>query len=269
MAAVLARREVLAKLRLTPIEARALVMLLRRRSVIVEPSVVIRQSRDPADDKFLECAVAGGAHCLVSADADLLVLGQVREIPIIDIRAFWARLDDRARRRLIAAEACAGACTPMAAVRVRGQKYRACFRGRAVRFTLHGEGPAGDQWTNRACATARSRADVPPLRAHWAAPRPVRRPDAPPLGGGDGHGMCVLHLVEPPAELPQRARHGAFDTREERARRRPERHRPLERGPAQLVVRPRHAGLLLREGERVGPLAERAQLVERRAGTDQ
>jgi len=90
---VLGRPEVLAKLHLSPIEARALVMLLRRRGVIVEPSAVIRQSRDPADDKFLECSVAGGAHCLVSADADLLVLGQVREIPIIDIRAFWERLE--------------------------------------------------------------------------------------------------------------------------------------------------------------------------------
>lgn len=93
VAAVLARPEVLAKLRVTPIEARALIMLLRRHGEVVEPSVVIRQSRDPADDKFLECAVTGGAHCLVSADADLLVLGQVREIPIIDIRAFWERLE--------------------------------------------------------------------------------------------------------------------------------------------------------------------------------
>jgi hypothetical protein len=29
-------------------------------------------SRDPTDDKFLECAVAGKADYLVSADADLL-----------------------------------------------------------------------------------------------------------------------------------------------------------------------------------------------------
>src|SRR5437773_2635893 len=31
----------------------------------------LSQSRDPADDKFLECAMAGEADYLVSADADL------------------------------------------------------------------------------------------------------------------------------------------------------------------------------------------------------
>jgi len=52
-------------------------------------------SRDPTDDKFLECAVAGGADYVVSADADLLNLREVRGIPILDAPTFWRRLANR------------------------------------------------------------------------------------------------------------------------------------------------------------------------------
>lgn len=95
--AVLARPEVLQKLRLSPVEARALVSLLRRRAVLITATTRIRRSRDPDDDKFLECAVAGGAQYLVSADADLLSLGEVEGIPILDAPAFWQRLESLAR----------------------------------------------------------------------------------------------------------------------------------------------------------------------------
>jgi putative PIN family toxin of toxin-antitoxin system len=59
---VVARPEVLQKLRFSPLAAGALLLLLRRRARFIVPQVVIRQSRDPADDKFLECALAGQAH---------------------------------------------------------------------------------------------------------------------------------------------------------------------------------------------------------------
>jgi predicted nucleic acid-binding protein len=49
-------------------------------------------SRDPTDDQFLGCAVSGGADYVVSADADLLSLRQVRGIPILDVPAFWQKL---------------------------------------------------------------------------------------------------------------------------------------------------------------------------------
>jgi len=52
---------VLEKLRTGPIAARALLVLLRRQSEFVQPTVTLRLSRDPGDDKFLECAVAGRA----------------------------------------------------------------------------------------------------------------------------------------------------------------------------------------------------------------
>jgi putative PIN family toxin of toxin-antitoxin system len=97
--AVLSRPEVLEKLRLSPIEARALVGLLRRRAVFITPTTPIRRSRDPADDKFLECAVAGGAHYLVSADADLLSLGEIRAVPILDAPAFWRKLTEETSPR--------------------------------------------------------------------------------------------------------------------------------------------------------------------------
>jgi hypothetical protein len=48
--------------------------------------------RDPTDDKFLECAVSGHADYVVSADADLLSLREVRGIPILDAPTFWRRL---------------------------------------------------------------------------------------------------------------------------------------------------------------------------------
>lgn len=92
MGAVLARPEVLRKLRMSAVEARALMLLLRRRATLVDPAITIRLSRDAADDKFLECAVAGGADRLVSEDRDLLVLGTIEEIPILDVPAFWSEL---------------------------------------------------------------------------------------------------------------------------------------------------------------------------------
>jgi len=94
---VLSRPEVLRKLRLSPLEARALVTLLRRQAVLVTPTTSIHRSRDPADEKFLECAVAGGAHYVVSADADLLTLHQVQGIPIVDAPAFWQALSEQVR----------------------------------------------------------------------------------------------------------------------------------------------------------------------------
>ena len=90
--AVLSRHEVLEKLRLSAVDAWALVALLRRRAVLVSPTTPIRRSRDPTDDKFLECAVAGEAHYLVSADADLLSLGEIQGIPILDAPTFWQHL---------------------------------------------------------------------------------------------------------------------------------------------------------------------------------
>ena len=50
---------------------------------IIESKEIIKDCRDPDDNIFLECAVAGKADYLVSGDKDLLDLTPYREIPII------------------------------------------------------------------------------------------------------------------------------------------------------------------------------------------
>ena len=92
---VVGRPEVLQKLRFSPVEAGALLLLLRRRAQLIAPTVTVQQSRDPADDKFLGCALAGRAHYVVSADEDLLSLAQVQDIPIVDVPTFWRVLQGR------------------------------------------------------------------------------------------------------------------------------------------------------------------------------
>ena len=49
---------------------------------------IIGACRDPADDKFLSCAVAAAADYIVSGDRDLLDLVSFRNIPIISAGAF-------------------------------------------------------------------------------------------------------------------------------------------------------------------------------------
>jgi putative PIN family toxin of toxin-antitoxin system len=48
----------------------------------------LKVCRDPADDKFLETAIAGEADCLVTGDGDLLALGPYRRPRILTASAF-------------------------------------------------------------------------------------------------------------------------------------------------------------------------------------
>jgi uncharacterized protein len=88
---------VLERLRTGPIVPRVLLVLLRRQTEFVQPTVTLHRSRDPSDDKFLECAVAGRADYIVSADADLLTLSAIQGIPILDTPDFWGRLQGASR----------------------------------------------------------------------------------------------------------------------------------------------------------------------------
>ena len=60
-----------------------------------EPVVVKKRlrvvKRDPTDDRFLECAVAGRAGYVISGDRDLVELGSYHGIPILPVGRF---LDD-------------------------------------------------------------------------------------------------------------------------------------------------------------------------------
>ncbi len=57
-------------------------------AMIVEVTEVVTDCRDSKDNKFLELAVSGGAGCIVSDDADLLVLHPFRGIPIVTPQVF-------------------------------------------------------------------------------------------------------------------------------------------------------------------------------------
>lgn len=63
---------------------------LALRSEFVKIGERIEACRDPKDDKFLEAAVSGKADCLVTGDADLLVLHPFRDIPVLTPAAFLA-----------------------------------------------------------------------------------------------------------------------------------------------------------------------------------
>lgn len=49
--------------------------------VVIESPVIA--CRDSRDDKFLSLAVNGNAHCIISGDADLLVLHPFQDVPIL------------------------------------------------------------------------------------------------------------------------------------------------------------------------------------------
>ena len=58
---------------------------VRRRLAVVR--------RDPEDDKFLECAVAGRAEYLVTGDRDLREFGSYRGITILTVGGFLERMN--------------------------------------------------------------------------------------------------------------------------------------------------------------------------------
>lgn len=59
------------------------------KAIAVNPTETIHAiRRDPSDNRFLECAVAGGADVIVSGDQHLLRLKQFRQVLIVTPRAF-------------------------------------------------------------------------------------------------------------------------------------------------------------------------------------
>jgi len=57
--------------------------LLGRLAEFVAAVYTVRECRDPKDDKFLELALNGRAHLIITGDADLLALHPWREIAIV------------------------------------------------------------------------------------------------------------------------------------------------------------------------------------------
>ena len=55
---------------------------------MIKPKAHIEISRDPDDDKFIECAKDADALYIVSGDKDLLVIKQYENIKIITAKEF-------------------------------------------------------------------------------------------------------------------------------------------------------------------------------------
>jgi putative PIN family toxin of toxin-antitoxin system len=59
---------------------------------VVEPQEKLAICRDPADDKFFECALAGGAEFIVTEDKDILAVGEYKTVRPMSAEDFIARL---------------------------------------------------------------------------------------------------------------------------------------------------------------------------------
>lgn len=70
----------------------ALELLTVSATLVTSPPLPERASRDPDDDKFLACALAAGADCVVSGDRDLLDLSAYEGIVVLSARDFFDQL---------------------------------------------------------------------------------------------------------------------------------------------------------------------------------
>ena len=70
---------------------RQFIRLLGRKVTMVPIIQVVRECRDPKDDKFLELALNGRADLIITGDADLLVLNPWRGIEIVTPREYLTR----------------------------------------------------------------------------------------------------------------------------------------------------------------------------------
>jgi predicted nucleic acid-binding protein len=56
--------------------------------IIETPGLPEQVSRDPEDDKFIACALAGDCKCIVSGDKDLLEVSGYQGVKIVAPREF-------------------------------------------------------------------------------------------------------------------------------------------------------------------------------------
>ena len=78
------------KYRLEEAEIEALVALIALRGELVVPARKVKVCRDPADDMFIEAAVAGAAEYVVTGDKDLLALKTFETVRFVTPRTFLA-----------------------------------------------------------------------------------------------------------------------------------------------------------------------------------
>jgi len=87
-------------------DARELGDLIYERAEVVDPALHVTLCRDPKDDMFLDVAIAGQVHYLVSGDDDLkgdealiAKMKQEYNVQIVGVPEFLARLKMKAKRR--------------------------------------------------------------------------------------------------------------------------------------------------------------------------
>ncbi len=68
------------------------VLKLLEEAEVVEPEEQISICRDPADDKFFACALAGSAEYIVTEDKDILAVGECRGVKPITAEHFTVLL---------------------------------------------------------------------------------------------------------------------------------------------------------------------------------
>jgi len=75
--------------RFTGVSLAPLLALLVMTAEIIEPPGLTEQvSRDPDDDKFIACALAGDCQCIISGDKDLLEVSGYQGIKVVAPREF-------------------------------------------------------------------------------------------------------------------------------------------------------------------------------------
>ena len=92
LASVLKRAHIQPKLGWSDDQIESFVQALREASSVVSPKSRIQVVRDESDNRFLEAAIEGQADYIVSADDDLLVLGDYEGIGIVTTARFLAIL---------------------------------------------------------------------------------------------------------------------------------------------------------------------------------
>jgi putative PIN family toxin of toxin-antitoxin system len=69
-----------------------LVLAILEGAEVVEPREKVSVCRDPADDKFFECALEGRADYIVTEDKDILAVAEHRGVKTVTAEEFMALL---------------------------------------------------------------------------------------------------------------------------------------------------------------------------------
>ena len=85
------------KIRLPDDVIRQLLILLRSHSTIVTPQKVDKKAcKDKKDLMVLGSAIAGHAKYIITGDQDLLAVGRIKDVKIVDPRTFWSEMKRKA-----------------------------------------------------------------------------------------------------------------------------------------------------------------------------